>query len=175
MAVQREGDAVDRILAQWARERPDLDASPMGVIGRLNRCAALLSQRMDAVFGQYGLSGWEFDMLATLRRSGAPYCLAPTELFSSLMVTSGTMTHRLKVLEGKGWISREASAQDARSTLVRLSEAGFALIERALEAHVANEHAILSALRPRSLDALEKRLAELLAALEDATAASGKR
>ncbi|OHX14563.1 MarR family winged helix-turn-helix transcriptional regulator [Chromobacterium sphagni] len=161
-------DAVDTILAQWRRERPDLDASPMAVIGRISRCAALLGQRLDSVFCQYGLSSWEFDVLATLRRSGAPYCLAPTELFSSLMVTSGTMTHRLKVLEGKGWIAREASAQDARSTLVRLSAAGFELVERALEAHVANEHAILAALPPRSLDALEKRLAELLASLEQA-------
>lgn len=160
------GDAVDRILEQWARERPDLDVSPMGVIGRLSRCAALLSQRLDGVFAEYGLSGWEFDVLATLRRAGAPYQLAPTELFSSLMVTSGTMTHRLKVLEGKGWIVREASNQDARSTLVRLSGEGFALLERALEGHVANEHAILSALPARSVDALEKRLAELLAALE---------
>ncbi|UTH72934.1 MarR family winged helix-turn-helix transcriptional regulator [Chromobacterium sp. IIBBL 290-4] len=175
MSISTEGDAVDRILQQWGRERPDLDVSPMGVIGRLSRCSALLSQRMDAVFEQYGLSGWEFDMLATLRRSGAPYCLAPTELFSSLMVTSGTMTHRLKVLEGKGWISREASAQDARSTLVRLSETGFALIERAVEAHVANEHAILAALPARSLDTLEKRLMELLNALEEASAANGKK
>ncbi|RBJ75820.1 MarR family transcriptional regulator, partial [Pseudomonas sp. MWU12-2534b] len=133
----------------------------------LSRCAALLSQRMDAVFAHYGLSGWEFDMLAALRRSGAPYCLAPTELFSSLMVTSGTMTHRLKVLEGKGWITREASELDARSTLVRLSADGFALIERALEAHVANEHAILSGLPARSVEALQKRLAELLATIED--------
>ncbi|XLM22645.1 MarR family transcriptional regulator, partial [Chromobacterium piscinae] len=113
----------------------------------------------------YGLSAWEFDMLATLRRAGAPYRLAPTELFSTMMVTSGTMTHRLKVLESKGWIVREACSQDARSTLVRLSGEGFALVERAVEGHVANEHAILSALPARSVDALQKRLAELLAAL----------
>lgn len=167
MREARRDDAVDRILEQWAKERPDLDVSPMGLIGRLSRCSALLSQRLDSVFAQYGLSGWEFDMLAALRRSGAPYCLAPTELFSSLMVTSGTMTHRLKVLEGKGWIERVASEQDARSTLVRLSAEGFELIERALEAHVANEHAILSALPARSVEALQKRLAELLATLED--------
>lgn len=166
MTKSETGDAVDRILQQWATERPDLDVSPMGLIGRLGRCAALLEHRLDVVFRQYDLSAWEFDMLATLRRAGTPYRLAPTELFSTMMVTSGTMTHRLKVLEGKGWIVREACSQDARSTLVRLSEAGFALIERAVEAHVANEHAILSALPARSVDALQKRLAELLAALE---------
>ncbi|BEV73006.1 MarR family transcriptional regulator [Paludibacterium sp. THUN1379] len=168
MDVTGQGDAVDRILAQWGQERPDLDVSPMGMIGRLGRCAALVSQRLEPVFERFGLSGWEFDVLATLRRSGAPYSLAPTALFSSLMVTSGTMTHRLKVLEGKGWVVREASSEDARSTLVRLSAAGLALIDRAVEAHVANEHALLAGLSARSQAGLNKRLAELLAFLEQA-------
>ncbi|VEB42072.1 DNA-binding transcriptional repressor MarR [Chromobacterium violaceum] len=165
MSDARGGDAVDRILEQWARERPNLDVSPMGVIGRLSRCAALLSQRLDEVFAEYGLSGWSSTCWPRCAAPARPTSCA-TELFSSLMVTSGTMTHRLKVLEGKGWIVREASSQDARSTLVRLSGEGFALVERALEGHVVNEHAILSALPARSVDALEKRLAELLAALE---------
>jgi DNA-binding MarR family transcriptional regulator len=166
MEVAKQKDAVDRILAQWGRERPDLDVSPMGILGRLGRCTALVSQRLDEVFARFGMSSWEFDVLATLRRSGAPYSLAPTALFSSLMVTSGTMTHRLKVLEGKGWIEREACSDDARSTLVRLSAAGLALIDRAVEAHVANEHAILAGLNARSQEGLNKRLAELLACLE---------
>ncbi|MEG0223857.1 MAG: MarR family transcriptional regulator, partial [Comamonas sp.] len=94
----RTPDAVDAILAQWQRERPDLDASPMGPIGRIKRCAALLEQQLEAGFAAFDLSLWEFDMLAALRRSGAPCRLSPTELFSTLMVTSGTMTHRLKRL-----------------------------------------------------------------------------
>ena len=130
------GDAVDAILAQWARERPDLDASPMGPIGRIKRCAALIEHRLDTNFAQFGLSLWEFDMLAALRRSGAPYRLSPTELFSTLMVTSGTMTHRLKRLEASGWIARVPNALDARSMLVELTESGFALIDRAVELHV---------------------------------------
>ena len=102
MATPRPPDAVDAILAQWKRERPDLDASPMGPIGRIKRCAVLLERRLDETFAEFGLSRWEFDMLATLRRSGAPYCLAPTTLFSTLMVTSGTMTHRMAKLEAQG-------------------------------------------------------------------------
>ncbi|MEG1456290.1 MAG: MarR family transcriptional regulator, partial [Comamonas sp.] len=85
----RTPDAVDAILAQWQRERPDLDASPMGPIGRIKRCAALLEQQLEAGFAAFDLSLWEFDMLAALRRSGAPCRLSPTELFSTLMVTSG--------------------------------------------------------------------------------------
>lgn len=168
-AVSREssnGDAVDRILAQWHRERPDLDVSPMGVIGRLKRCAALVQQQLDATFAEFEMSGWEFDMLATLRRAGEPYRLAPTALFSALMVTSGTMTHRLQRLEGRSWIARVANPEDARSTLVQLTESGFTVIERAVEAHVANEHRMLAPLSGASLTSLEAGLSDWLRVLE---------
>ena len=105
-------------------------------------------------------------MLATLRRSGAPYCLSPTELFSMLMVTSGTMTHRLKRLETRGWVARVPNDQDARSTLVQLTDEGLALIVRVVEAHVDNEHAVLSALSTDALRELDLQLVHLLRALE---------
>jgi DNA-binding MarR family transcriptional regulator len=131
-------DAVEDILDQWRRERPDLDVFAMGVLGRMKRCTQLLEKQLDRVFVQFGLSAWEFDVMATLRRSGAPFCLSPTRLFSSLMITSGTLTHRLRVLEEKGWISRFESTEDARSMLVQLTDAGFQLIDAAVTAHVAN-------------------------------------
>lgn len=159
-------DAVDAILDQWRRERPDLDASPMGPIGRLKRCAALMQRRLDECFVRFGLSFWEFDVLATLRRQGAPYRLAPTALFSALMVTSGTMTHRLKQLEARGWVERVANPDDARSLLVQLSPAGLALIDQAVTAHVENERTILAALSAADLDLLDKGLTKLLATLE---------
>ncbi|MNC44747.1 Multiple antibiotic resistance protein MarR [compost metagenome] len=159
-------DAVDAILAQWQCERPDLDCSPMGPIGRIARCAALLEQRLEPTFTQCDLSGWEFDMLATLRRAGSPYNLSPTELFSTLMVTSGTMTHRLKRLESRGLISRQANANDARSMLVQLTDEGLALIDSAVEKHVENERQILSGVSAESLRELDLRLKELLGALE---------
>lgn len=160
------GDAVDAILAQWNRERPDLDVTPMGVIGRLKRCAALVQQQLDATFAEFDMSGWEFDMLATLRRSGAPYRLAPTALFSTLMVTSGTMTHRLQRLEARGWIARVANPEDARSTLVQLTDTGFAQIERAVDAHVANEHRMLAPLSKAALAQIDSGLIAWLKALE---------
>lgn len=160
-------DAVDVILEQWRRERPDLDPSPMGPIGRLARCVALLAPRLESCFAGFDLSAWEFDMLATLRRAGAPYRLSPTELFSTLMVTSGTMTHRLKRLETRGLVTREPNADDARSLLVQLTGAGLALIERAVEAHLENERRILSALPTTMLADLDTALSALLQALED--------
>ncbi len=164
--VRRTPDAVDAILEQWARERPDLDVSPMGPIGRLKRCAALVQQQLDVGFAPFGLTYWEFDMLATLRRSGAPYRLSPTELFSTLMVTSGTMTHRLKRLETSGLVQRVANPEDGRSMPVQLSRKGLALIDRALEAHVANEHRLLAALPASVVAELDANLSLLLSALE---------
>lgn len=174
-APPRERDAVDAILAQWQRERPDLDASPMGPIGRLKRCTALLEQQLEPAFAQFDLSMWEFDMLATLRRAGAPYCLSPTDLFSTLMVTSGTMTHRLKRLENRQFIERIASAKDARSMLVKLTDTGLSLIDRAVVGHIENERRILSALPDEVLNTLDNGLALLLQALERAPMDSDKK
>ena len=163
---RRQADAVDAILEQWRRERPDLDASPMGPIGRIKRCAALLEARLESGFAEFDLCLWEFDMLATLRRAGAPYRLSPTELFSTLMVTSGTMTHRLKRLETRGMIERLPNEHDARSMLVQLSRKGFTLIDRAVEAHVENEHRLLSTLPAAVVADLDANLSALMRALE---------
>ncbi len=159
-------DKVDLILEQWAREMPAMDVGPMGVIGRLNRCAALMRRRLDATFEQFGLSNWEFDVLATLRRAGAPHQLAPTALFSQLMVTSGTMTHRLQRLEAQGWVTRAPNPADARSMLVQLSPAGLELIERAVLAHVENEKNIIAPLGAEGAAELDAQLRKLLAILE---------
>lgn len=166
MKKTRQLDPVDAILEQWRRERPDLDTSPMGPIGRLKRCAVLLQRKLDKVFAEFGMTNWEFDVLATLKRSGAPYCLAPTMLFATLMVTSGTMTHRLQRLEAAGWVERISNRNDARSMLVQLTPEGLELIDRAVEAHVENERNILALIPPEALEALDERLAELLSTLE---------
>jgi len=166
MSATRNGDAVDAILAQWNRERPDLDTRAMATIGRLKRCAALIQRELENTFADYDLTMWEFDVLATLRRAGAPYCLAPTELFSTLMITSGTMTHRMKKLETRGLIERLANPNDARSMLVQLTESGLELIDRAIEAHVKNEERILAPLKQDDQERLDEGLAKLLAILE---------
>ena len=168
MRKKQQSDAVDAILEQWRRERPDLDVSPMGTIGRIKRCTALLQRKLDKVFAAFGITNWEFDVLATLRRAGAPYCLAPTALFSAMMITSGTMTHRLKGLETRGLVHRLPNRDDARSVLVQLTSEGLALVNRVVEAHVDNEREILAPIKPSDLVALNAYLSQLLAALEPA-------
>lgn len=147
-------------------ERPDLDVSPMAPIGRIKRCAALLERQLESGFAEFQLALWEFDMLATLLRTGAPYRLSPTELFSTLMVTSGTMTHRLNRLETRNLVVRVPNKDDARSSLVQLTNDGLALINRAVEAHVQNERRLLSMLPADVLASLDAGLSTLLQTLE---------
>lgn len=163
---QPSPDAVDAIVAQWQREMPDLPTADMALIGRLKRCAALIQPRLEAVFAEHGLSSGGFDVLATLRRSGAPYTLSPTALFAALMITSGTMTQRLKQLEAQGWIRRLPNPDDARSLLVQLTDNGKALIERTLVPHVDNEARLLAGLPSQIRQQLNAGLAALLQKLE---------
>lgn len=159
-------DHVSTVLAQWAAERPDLDASPMGIIGRISRLSLTMSKELELVFAQFGLYRWSFDMLATLRRSGAPYRLSPGALLRSLMVTSGTMTNRIDRLEEKGLVRRVPDPEDRRGILVELTEQGRELIDTALPAHVANEQRILQALSKEEQQALAALLSKLLSSLE---------
>ena len=160
-------DAIDAIVEQWNKEIPELEVQPMAIIGRLMRCSVLLQPKLEKVFFEAGFNSWgEFDALATLLRSGPPYCLAPTELFSTLMITSGTMTHRTNQLEKRGLISREANLNDARSKLVKLTKKGEDLIRPAMPMHVANEKQILDNLSDEKQAELNDALKHLLAILE---------
>lgn len=142
----REPDHVGRVIEQWTRERPDLDPSPIGVIGRLHRVALRLTEELVAVYADFGLGEGEFDVLATLRRSGAPYELTPTEVAAGTMVTSGAATKRIDRCEARGWVTRRASATDGRGRVVALTPEGRDLIDRAMAAHLDNEHRLVAML-----------------------------
>ena len=159
-------DAVDEILEQWQRERPDLDVAATGVFGRISRIAALVDQAMDRVFQPYGLTGGDFVVLAALRRSGKPYQLTPTALSRSMMVSSGGTTKRLDRLEARGLIRRDPDPADRRGTLVTLTDAGLATIDTVESEHVQNEERLLATLSPNQRNTLARLLRELLLALE---------
>jgi DNA-binding MarR family transcriptional regulator len=162
-----EGDAVDRILGQWASERPDLDASPMGIFGRLSRGAKLLDRSLAATFAEFGLNGGEFDVLATLRRSGEPYSLTPTELFRSMMLSSAAMTNRIDRLEERGLVERSPDPDDRRGVRITLTGEGLELVNRAVEAHVAGEGKLLDPLSAEERERLAGLLRKLLVSMED--------
>lgn len=161
-----ESDHVDRLRSQWERELPDIDTEPMGILGRASRLTNLFRPSLEATFARFGLDRGEFDVIATLRRSGPPYRLTPTQIYTSLMISSGGLTHRLDRLEKAGLIRREKSQEDGRSMLVALTDAGISRVEEACRAHVANGSAFLETLDAKERCMLANLLRKLLVGIE---------
>ncbi|WP_174551106.1 MarR family winged helix-turn-helix transcriptional regulator [Nocardia alba] len=151
-----EPDAVDAITAQWRRERPDLELEAMAVFGRLGRLMGIATARIETVFTAHGLQRGEFDVLAALRRSGAPYELNPSVLADTLMLSRAGMTGRIDRLEAAGLVRRIADREDRRAVRVALTDQGRALVDTVVVAHTENETAMLSVLSPTDRVALER-------------------
>ncbi|MFE3201851.1 MarR family winged helix-turn-helix transcriptional regulator [Embleya sp. NPDC059237] len=162
-----DADALDRIVGQWRRERPDLDPSPMHVVGRISRLHWALEERLLRVFGRYDMGRGEFDVLATLRRSGAPFELNAGELSGSTMVTSGAVTKRVDRLERAGLVTRRAAEGDARGRLIRLTDRGRELIDALVGEHLHNESNLLAGLTPDEQATLTYLLRKLGRTLPD--------
>lgn len=159
-------DAVDEIVAQWRELRPELDLRAMALIGRLGRVAGLIQREIGEVLGEHDLAIADFDVLAALRRAGPPHRLKPTQLYRTLMLTSGTITNRLDKLEARALIERLEDPDDRRGTLVALTATGKTAVDAAVSAHVANEARLLEALTRAERGELDQLLRKLLASLE---------
>ena len=160
-------DRIDEIIAQWKRARPDLETRAMALVGRIQRAAAVLRPRLEQTHAVSGLAGESFDVLASLRRSGSPYQLSPTQLYREMMLTSGAMTNRIDRLEEAGLVARRPDPSDRRATLVRLTPEGKTLIDAAVMTHVANEERLLAGLNSRERQQLGDLLRKLLISLDD--------
>lgn len=164
--AQAAADEVDRLVAQWRRERPDLDPSPLEVFSRISRLAVLTDRSRREAFAAHGLSVWEFDVLAALRRTGPPYALSPGALLRATLVSSATMTHRVDRLAGAELVVRGPDPDDRRGVLVRLTPAGRARVDAALADLIAAEHSLLTALSATDRDTLAHMLRRVLGPLE---------
>ncbi|ANE77040.1 MarR family winged helix-turn-helix transcriptional regulator [Dickeya solani] len=159
-------DRADNAYEQWRRERPDIDPFPMQVLGRLFEAAQRLERdHLNPLFTRFGLRPGEFDVLATLRRSGAPYALTPTQLYEALMMSSGGMTNRIDRLEQAQWVARQSNPQDRRGTLVTLTEQGRELMDTLVALHTDNERQVLASLNEDEQQQLNLLLKKLLAGL----------
>ncbi|BCJ77463.1 MarR family transcriptional regulator [Catellatospora sp. IY07-71] len=159
-------DGVDAIIEQWREQRPDLDdLLPMEVFGRVYRVAAAMGDRMEAAYQRLGIGRGEFDVLATLRRSGEPYNLSPKQLSDTLMLTTGGMTGRLDKLERAGLIARTPDPADRRSLRAQLTPAGRELIDRAVAVGLQVQREALSHLSPADARRLADLLRDLAAAV----------
>ncbi len=157
-------DHVDVIIEQWNKERPDLDPSCMAVLGRLKRLDKVVTAKLEKLFSEFGLNFGEFDVLATLLRSGEPYTLTPNQLLKTVMLTSGAMTNRLDKLEGKNFIQRQPDPNDRRGVYISLTPYSLEIINQAVTKHVSNGDKILSSLSSQEQETLALLLKKLLAA-----------
>ena len=136
-------DEVDSVVEAWTEAHPDLDLTPLHVFSRIDRIAQLLDRHRRRTFQAHDLEPWELDVLAALRRAGAPYRLSPGRLLRETHVTSGTMTNRVDRLVAKGLVHRAQDPSDGRGVLVELTDDGLHLVDRALAALVDLEAGLL--------------------------------
>lgn len=167
-------DQVDRLVAAWRRERPDIDVEPLEVLSRVVRLARHLAIARRDAFGDLGLDQGQFDVLAALRRSGPPYQMTPGELIAEALVTSGTMTHRVDQMEAAGLVSRQADPEDGRVVRVRLTAAGRRLVDRALINLLEREARLLEGMRPAERAALAAQLRRILEPLDEPGGDNGR-
>ena len=156
-AADRE-DIIDQMNALWQRERPDLDADPLEVVGRVIVIAQYLERSVNAALEPHGLSLGQFDILATLRRQGIRGRMTPTQLMKSVMLSSGGLTNRVDRLEQAGWVVREADPDDRRGVVVGLTKKGRELIDAATETRFAEAESSLPSINRKET----KELANVL-------------
>jgi len=161
MGVMPASDEVDRIVEAWARERPDLDFSPLQVLSRVGRLSKHLDRARRTAFATSGLEPWEFDVLAALRRAGAPYQLSPKALLQQTLVSSGTMTNRIDGLVTRQLVERRTDPHDGRGVLVVMTDRGREAVDAAISELIAGEAELLEALSRADQERLSALLRKL--------------
>ncbi|MGJ7905809.1 MarR family winged helix-turn-helix transcriptional regulator [Actinopolyspora sp. H202] len=147
-------DGVEATVRRWRAQRPDLDVSPMSVIGWLTTASNEIERRLAAVLSEYGLQSWEFDVLATLRTDGEPYEMCPGTIGGHLRVSNSAMTNRIKRLEESGLVERHFSPENRRIVIIRLTERGIEVTDRAMDSYLTEGKSALEALSPSETDQL---------------------
>lgn len=160
-------DEVDDIVSAWHRERPDLPVDVMQVFSRVSRLAGRHATTRDAAFAAHGLGAFEFDVLAALRRAGAPYRMTPGELSRQTHVTSGTMTHRIGRLVERELVTRDNHHSDGRAAIVSLTPTGLAVVDAALTDLLISEERLLTDLAASDREKLATLLRAMLLSVAD--------
>lgn len=157
-------DSVDLIMDLWREEAPDLaeDLWPVAIVGRVQRLARILDRALKDFYAEHDLEVWEFDVLTTLRRAGAPYELTAGALLHAAMITSSTVTNRIDRMEAKGLVERVRDSTDRRSVRVRLTAHGLDVIDRLFRLHLANEARLLPEYQPADYERFTGELRRLL-------------
>jgi len=166
-------DSIATFMAQWRTEKPGIDASPLGVLGRISRLSIYVRDRAEKWLKPMDLTWESFSILAALRRSGKPYELRPTDMYREALLSSGAITNRIDGVERRGWVERRPDTVDRRVTIVRLTPAGKTVIDKALEIHFRELSKLLGGMTRGDRDELGTLLGKLLATFESESAETG--
>ena len=161
-------DWVAAIVRRWSELRPDLDPTPMLVLGRIARLAVLVDDLLRPPFARLGLANGDFDLLAALRRQGPPFETSPGALADAMLVTSGATSKRIDRLERQGYVTRRRTDTDGRRHVVALTGRGRALVDQMFAVHLANEAALLAPLDAPTRHELARLLGQLAGVVEAA-------
>jgi DNA-binding MarR family transcriptional regulator len=159
-------DSIDVLVAEWRHERPDLDPSPVAILGRLHRISARLQRRIEAWLIPLDLTWESFSLILTLRRSGAPFALRPTDLYRESLLTSGAITNRIDRVERQGLVRRRQDPNDGRAMVVQLTAAGRRLADKAAAIHFRALAETFSGLSKRECAQLNASLSKLMSVVE---------
>jgi len=152
----------ERIAAHW----PEQTGRIQPAVILLYRSRDLLLEDLEQTLSPFGMRPADLDVLAALRVRPTPRQLTPTELYRSLLISSGGLTKILHRLEAAGWIDRPANPADGRSLLVRLTRKGKAQVERVIETVITHEEQALAALSASEQAELARLLGKLVAGWE---------
>jgi DNA-binding MarR family transcriptional regulator len=159
-------DSIDALIAEWRRERPDLDPSPIAILGRLHRISARLQRRIETWLAPLDLTWESFSLILTLRRSGSPFALRPTDLYRESLLTSGAITNRIDRVEKQGLVRRRQDPNDGRAMVVQLTAAGRRLADEAAAIHFRALAETFSSLSKQECAQLNASLAKLLSVVD---------
>jgi DNA-binding MarR family transcriptional regulator len=160
-------DRVDRVISSWRRERPDIDVSSIAVLTRALLIGRHLEKARDRALRELGTDTPTLEVLATLRRSGAPYRLRTNEIEAATSVTAGAISQRLDRLEARGFVKRERDAGDRRVIHVGLTKKGRDLIDAVVAGLMQREDVLLTPLTERERETLERLLRRWLRWFEE--------
>ncbi|MFN7106801.1 MAG: MarR family winged helix-turn-helix transcriptional regulator [Brevundimonas sp.] len=122
-------DVIDTVLADWRSARPETKAGALQVVGRILWLGRRYEEAVSLLLSEHHLSYSDYDVLATLRRAGAPFELTPTELAKRVLLSSGGLTACLRRLESSDLVSRHSVPEDRRRLMAKLTPRGFDLVE----------------------------------------------
>jgi DNA-binding MarR family transcriptional regulator len=133
-AKEETSSHIDDITAQWKHEYPDVDLSKLLLPVYLQRLGRMIDQDFERYcLTQFKMRASDMRVLLALRRIGPPYAKRPTDLFRSLLVTSGAITKQVDRLEKKKLVKRLPDPSYSGGFLVQLTDRGRKIIDEVVE------------------------------------------